>query len=223
MSEVNGAEVPVLSGTQRVTYNPDFFDVATIEEAKGVILGPEKHETVDQRWERETPYLGGLMQEHLGVSQKSLVLDYGCGVGRLSKEMIKRTQCRAVGVDFQPNMRAFAANYVDDARFMSCDATMLSVFKPESFDAAIAVWILQHCLRPAENVQHIVQNLRAGGRLFVVNDLRLLPTKEVGWIRDAIDIKAMLNESLKNVLEIPLDISIGKDLAPRSFCGVWEK
>lgn len=223
MSDVNGAQAPVLSEGQRVTYNPSFFDVGTLEEAKGVILGPEKHETVDQRWERETPYLGSLMEQYLGLSQKSLILDYGCGVGRLSKEMIKRTNCRAVGVDFQPNMRAFAANYVDDPRFMSCDAAMLSVFKPESFDAAIAVWVLQHCLRPAENLHHIVSSLRTGGRLFVVNDLRLIPTKEVGWIRDGIDIKVMLNESLKNVINIPLDISIGKDLAPRSFCGVWEK
>src|SRR4051812_17838790 len=112
---------------QTVLFNPGFYDIGSLQEAKEVILGPEEHETVEQRWERETPYLGDLLERVLGLTKDSLLLDYGCGIGRLSKEMILRSGCRAVGIDYSTNMRALAANYVDNPRFMVGTADFVDV------------------------------------------------------------------------------------------------
>jgi len=206
---------------QTVTFRPEFYDIGTLQEAKEVILGPEAHETVEQRWERETPYLGDLMQRTLGLTEASLLLDYGCGVGRMSKEMIRRSGCRAVGIDYSTNMRALAANYVDSRRFSAADAGMLDLIGVK-FDAAIAVWVLQHCLDPKENIAHIHAALRPGGRFFVLNDLRLIPTN-VGFIRDDVDVTALLDGNFTLVERIDLDPLLGRDLAPRSYCAVYEK
>lgn len=206
----------------QASFNPGFYDVGSLQEAKEVILGPEKHETVEQRWERETPYLAGLMQRTLGLTESSLLLDYGCGIGRMSKEMMTRSGCRAIGVDYSTNMRALAANYVDSARFAAIDAAMLGDVVTAKFDAAITVWVLQHCINPIENILHIVRALKPNGKLFVLNDLRLIPTN-VGFVRDDIDVAELLFDHFMMVEKIELSETIGKDLAARSHCAVYER
>jgi hypothetical protein len=60
-------------------------------------------------------------------------------------------------------------------------------------DAAISVWVLQHCLKPAEDVDRIRRALKPGAGVFIVNNVnRAVPTRELGWANDGIDIKALL-------------------------------
>ena len=49
-----------------------------------------------QRWETETPYLADPIAEQLPITADSRVLDYGCGIGRLAHELIRRHGCRIV-------------------------------------------------------------------------------------------------------------------------------
>ena len=132
------------------------------------------------------------------------VIDYGCGIGRLARELIARHSCRVVGVDISASMRALSAIYVQSDRFVACTPDMLDALVARGFraDAAYSIWVLQHCLRPAEDVGLIDRSLRPGAGLFVMNCVhRAVPTKEAHWVNDGIDIRAMLGETFPVVTE----------------------
>jgi 2-polyprenyl-3-methyl-5-hydroxy-6-metoxy-1,4-benzoquinol methylase len=176
------------------TYNPAIFDVNDIPQAMSIILTPEGS-TTQQRWELETPYLADLMQQQLRLGPESLVLDYGCGIGRLSRELILRHGCCVVGVDISQNMRALSVIYARSDRFMCCAPEMLDEMAARGtrFDAALSVWVLQHCMDPAKEIGRMRAALRPGAPLFVANSFhRSIPTLEKGWVNDGLDIKAML-------------------------------
>jgi SAM-dependent methyltransferase len=124
-----------------------------------------------------------------------LLLDYGCGIGRSAKELIARCGCHVIGVDISPSMRALAAVYVASDRFFACPPEMLDLLTARgiAFDAAISVWVLQHCFRPADDMARIGRALDGRGGLFVVNQRnRAVPTAERGWVDDGADIDALL-------------------------------
>jgi hypothetical protein len=66
--------------------------VNNLAEAMSIILTPEGSTTAD-RWETETPYLADLIGQQCALRPDSLVLDYGCGIGRLAHELISRHNC----------------------------------------------------------------------------------------------------------------------------------
>jgi SAM-dependent methyltransferase len=202
------------------SYDPGVFDVATLEEAKDIILCPEEGQSVEARWRRETPYLVELIQQHLPITKDSVLLDYGCGIGRLSRELILKTGCKAIGVDFSVNMRAFAANYVALHHFYACDKAMLN---PGCADFALSVWVLQHCLFPADDILAIKNALKPGALFFVVDDRRVVPTN-LGWVKDTADVQALLREHFVFVKKIELSGDhITHHLAARTTCSVFQK
>jgi SAM-dependent methyltransferase len=177
-----------------LTYNPAIFDVNDIPQAMSIILTPEGS-TTQQRWEIETPYLADLMQQQFPLGPDSLLLDYGCGIGRLSRELILRHGCRVVGVDISQNMRALSVIYARSDRFMCCSPEMLDglVARGLRFDAARAVWVLQHCRDPAQEIARMRAALHPGAMLFVANSFdRSVPTVEKSWVNDGLDVRAML-------------------------------
>ena len=184
-----------------LTYNPAVFQVNNLAEAMSIILTPEGSTTAD-RWETETPYLADLIGEHCALKPDSLVLDYGCGVGRVAHELIKRHNCFVVGVDISPSMRALSVVYTRSDRFMSCSQEMFERLVADgiAFDVALSVWVLQHCATPAQDIARLRSALRPGGQLFVANgNARSVPTAEQGWVNDGLDIKATLAEQLEPI------------------------
>jgi len=69
--------------------------VNDIAQAMSIILTPEGSTTA-QRWETEPSYLADPIAEQLPITADSRVLDYGCGIGRLAHELIRRHGCRIV-------------------------------------------------------------------------------------------------------------------------------
>lgn len=184
-----------MSPTLRLTYNPAVFDVADIAAAKRIILTPEGVPT-EQRWQVETPYVADLIGQSLAPTSSTLVVDYGCGIGRLAKELIARHGCRVIGVDISPSMRALAVTYVQSDRFFTCPPQMLDAMinRGVTVDAAISIWVLQHCVFPDEDIARLRGALKTAGRLFILNnDDRAVPTIERGWVSDGLDIKTMLS------------------------------
>ena len=178
----------------QLTYHPAVFQVNDIAQAMAIIMTPEGSTTAE-RWEIETPYLADLIAQELTITAETLLLDYGCGIGRLAHELIKRHNCRVVGVDISPSMRALSVVYTRSDRFMSCSHEMLEglVARGMRFDAALSLWVLQHCATPAQDIARIRNALKPEGALFVVNGVfRSVPTVESGWVNDGLDIKAML-------------------------------
>jgi SAM-dependent methyltransferase len=176
------------------TYYPDVFNVNDIPSAMRIILTPEGT-TTEERWRIETPYLADLIASKIEITPDTILIDYGCGIGRMAKELIARHGCRVIGVDISPSMRALAVIYVASDRFFSCAPTMLDAIVERGFscDAAISIWVLQHCAKPADDIARLRRAVKPAGHMFVVNnDTRAVPIAEQGWTDDGIDIKAML-------------------------------
>jgi len=187
----------------QLTYNPGVFAVDSIPAAMSIILTAEDS-TTEKRWRTETPYLADLINKNLELSPNSWVLDYGCGIGRIAKELIARHGCQVVGVDISPSMRALAPMYVASDRFFACAPAMLDglIERGIAFDAAISVWVLQHCLYPGDDIARIKRALRPHGKLFVMNDTRrAVPTREVAWVNDGIDLRSELGREFKQLAE----------------------
>src|SRR6185503_7519527 len=127
-------------------------------------LTPEGRST-QERWETETPALASLAGAVLKLTPDSRVLDYGCGIGRLSKALIERFGCRVTGVDISAPMRALAPDYVRSHRFEAITPAALFDRGEGAFDAGLAIWVLQHCHKPQADSGLIRRALRAGGRL----------------------------------------------------------
>lgn len=207
---------------QQVTYSPAIFNVGDVESAKRIILTTEGGLTTDERWRVETPYLLSLIERTMDLGEDSVVLDYGCGIGRMSKALIERFGCRVVGVDISVSMRALAAAYVSSDKFAAVAPDMLTHFK--YFDAALAIWVLQHCYDVEADIARISKSLNLGGRLFVVNDRRrIVPTREAGWVNDGKDVLEVLSDDgFSGDGPQPLEAAaIGELIAAASYWGVW--
>jgi len=76
---------------------------------------------------------------HAAVTERSGLLDVGCGTGRLSVPLSQR--CRVVGLDASPEMLAVARSKGGGAAFVRGDALRMP-FNDRSFDAALAVLVL---------------------------------------------------------------------------------
>ena len=190
---------------QVVRYYPEIFDTKTIDAAKNIILTNEgEGADTETRWALETPYMVALTLEHLRVTASSVVIDYGCGIGRIAKELIEQTNCLVVGVDISPEMRALALDYVSSDRFIAVSPTQLDSLVSAGLRAevAIGVWVFQHCFSPSEEIARIKRALSADGKLLVVNMyVRAVPAVVEAaaddqptflWANDAVDVAALL-------------------------------
>lgn len=210
-----------MSALRQATYSPAIFNVGDMNQAKRIILTTEGNLSTDQRWRDETPYLLSLIEANIPLSADSIVLDYGCGIGRMSKVLIERFGCRVVGVDISPSMRALAASYVSSQRFIACAPEALP-WLGVTFDAALAIWVLQHCYQVATDITQIRDQLRFDASLFVVNDRqRIVPTMEHGWANDGLDVLALLRNSFSQVEDRDLDAGkVGEGLARVSYWAI---
>ena len=210
-----------------LTYNPDVFRVPDIEAAKRIILTPEGGQTTQHRWETETPYLAELLCEQIRPTPDDLVVDFGCGIGRMARALIERSGCRVLGVDISQEMRGMAPAYVGSPAFSVVSSEVFAglVARGLRVDAVISVWVLQHCLDLPGEIALIREALKPGGRLAVVNNIgRAVPTREKPWANDGLDIRELLGEALTVRAEGQLDAAyVGEMVRRFAFWGAYTK
>ncbi len=208
-----------------LTYNPLVFDVPDMEAARRIILTREAGRDTDERWTLETPYLAQLIGDRLQLGPGKLVIDYGCGVGRLSKALIGMFGCAVLGVDISAKMRALAPEYVDAASFSVVSRRVLQLMAERGLraDAAISVWVLQHCLNPAEDIGLIRSALNPQGQFFVANNQRrAVPAVEVRWGDDGQDVAALLAQAMTPEQFGRLDpAAVGQAVSDATFWGLY--
>jgi SAM-dependent methyltransferase len=195
-------------------YRPEAFDSPTDAGARWVILTPEAGLSSEERWTRETAYL----KPYLDKLPNGVILDYGCGIGRLSKGLIDKGNRVVMGVDISPSMLKQAANYLGIPRlyhFVGFQASIFeSVVKEGMYkcDGGIAVWSLQHVYYLATTIATIAASMKSGAPFLLVNrPERFIPVQGDGeyvWASDTQDLDAMMDRyfTLESEQEMPHDL-----------------
>lgn len=210
-----------------LTYNPKVFDVSSERAAREIILTREGGLNTDERWARETPYLGELLTPQLEVRPGQLIIDFGCGIGRMARELIARANCHVLGVDISEDMCALAPKYVGSPAFSAVSAEVFRSMVERGLraDAAISIWVLQHTLDPTGDIATIEKALRPGARLGIVNNIgRAVPTVEKAWASDGFDMRAALKKRFREVTAGSLDGDVvSRELAQNTFWAIYQR
>jgi SAM-dependent methyltransferase len=215
------------SETHHLNYDPAIFnDITSLDHAKRVILCQDAVHSTDQRWKVETRWLVDKIADWMppkGIT----CLDYGCGVGRVSKPLIEEREWSVMGVDISPAMRGMAVDYVRSARFLCCSPGALDAMLPfgVAFDCAIVCWTLQHCERPEEDIDRIRRAVKPGGRIIVLGSIhRFVPGRQgadLVWQNDSIEVSKLLFDAFAALRVEPVPETLVP--APPSYWGCFER
>jgi len=181
-------------------YIKEVFDVTTFEHAKHVVLTSDPDNP--NKFENETNFLTDTIAKQNIISSESMVLDFGCGMGRVSKKLIEKFDCNVVGVDISNSMLIFANIYVSKPRKFK---PMNSYNMPNTIDVCISTFVLQHVQDPKSEIDIIYNNLKVGGYLILVNEnKRYVPSdvdsnRYIVWNDDGFDIFGEINSRFKRV------------------------
>lgn len=181
---------------EKTRYNPKFFEVKTIEDAKKIILTTESNMNTDERWEKETLFLkkdiGNFFQN---FTKESIVVDFGCGIGRVSKEIIEKIGCKVIGVDISQSMREMAKAYVKNPNFEAITPSQLreKILDGLRVDGVIAIWALQHSWQPFADVALLKASLKSNALVYILNSYKnKIPTNK-GLVDNGINILSLLD------------------------------
>lgn len=204
-------------------YSPSIFDQVNIEVAKEVVLSPENGVSTQTRWDSETPWLLNLISKH--IKPNGLIVDYGCGVGRLAGPLVNHGY-PVIGVDISSAMRQHATSLIANERFVAMTPAMLDqlVGIGVKADCVLAVWILQHCPDLEIEVERIYKCLNKGG-IVGIADMRhrAIPTNQ-GWINDGKSVKDALTRCLTLIQQYPYNPpNAPKSLRDNAYVAFFQK
>jgi 2-polyprenyl-3-methyl-5-hydroxy-6-metoxy-1,4-benzoquinol methylase len=186
-----------------MNYIKQVFDATDLEVAKNICLS--KDIRYPNKFEEETQFLINFIKEKKIINSKTRVADFGCGVGRISKEIIETFNCNIVGFDISTHMLLLADQYVENPdRFKAQKYTKEFVWKKNKFDLFLASFVLQHSEHPERDIDFIYNNLNDEGILILVNEPeRLLPVDVKDgyavWYDDKINITELVSKKFKNL------------------------
>jgi len=187
-----------------VIYDHNYFYSNNLEDAKKVILGSYGGLNVDERWKLETEWL----IKHIKFNnEQELVVDYGCGIGRIAKE-IKNP---VIGVDFSQTMRLQAEVYVSRDGFCAVNPEIFKVLIDHGLriSGLVSIWAFQHI------IDMLMKAMKIGG-IFWILDLnvrcihfRLKDSDDVFVYDDGKEILPMIDKwcDLEKVEVVPIYVS----------------
>ena len=100
-------------------------------------------------------------------------MDFGCGMGRISRGFVEYFGCDVIGLDANENMLKFANIFVGNPKKFS---TVTEYKEKETIDVVVACFVLQHVQDPDKEIQTIYDSLKPGGHLILLNEnIRYVP------------------------------------------------
>ena len=181
-----------------MSYLKEIFYPSDMQSAMDICITPDAQKP--NKFNEETDFLIKFLNSKGMLHKRPKVLDFGCGVGRISKDLVD-LGCEVVGMDFSIPMLMAAINYVDNKYFTPLINTPVLPFviKPE-FDLVICSFVLQHTEDPVKEIKFIKSVMKGDATLVLVNEpYRLVPTgmdenRFVIWEDDKIDIDQKASE-----------------------------
>lgn len=181
-------------------YVKEVFDVDTFEQAKHVVLTSDPNNP--DKFVNETNFLIQTIEEQNIINDASVVLDFGCGMGRVSKGLIDTFGCKVLGLDISPSMLMFAKLYT--ANIKKFEGTH-KYDTPNSVDIVLSALALQHSEDPKKEIDNIISVLKPGGYFILLNEKkRFVPSdidrhQYVIWKDDGFDIFGEVETRLTKV------------------------
>ena len=116
------------------------FKPKSFDDACSQVVGPCNGIPWERRWKEETPLFVDAIMRHLKPTDK-VILDYGCGMGRIAREILLRNpQVEVIGVEPSAEMTRIALAWINDPRF--------EVVSPQDLkrkvDLAYSIYAFQH-------------------------------------------------------------------------------
>ncbi len=184
----------VQDDVRKTIFNLNAFEVPSLEDAKRVSLTTEFGMNTEERWALETPFLVEDIGKSFPIQPESQVLDYGCGTGRISKGLIEKYGCHAIGIDTSRSMRLLAPEYVLSERFTTWSPGVLDKMIAKGFraDFCVCLWVIQHAFDPMDDISRIGRALRPDGMLYVLNQQRRCVPTNKGYLDDGFDMRRAL-------------------------------
>ena len=153
--------------------NHNLFKPQNIEDAKNCVVGDCNGFSMEERYRVETPLFAKAILENIkfiagGVPDKNYaeIVDYGCGCGRLAKEILNQCPSLIVhGVDASAEMLKLAVEDIcNSGHFHPSLPTKINMGQGNA-DLVYCVYVLQHApsIEIREILQRIYYNLKDDG------------------------------------------------------------
>jgi ubiquinone/menaquinone biosynthesis C-methylase UbiE len=185
-----------------MTYLKQVFDPQTLEHAKNVVLTPDPARPA--KFDEETEFLIEFINRLGIIVPNSLVLDFGCGMGRVARKLVETFGCRVVGTDISEKMLEFARRYAKSEKF-----TALPSYNGSDIDVAIVAFVLQHTEDPKKEIENLYHNLKPGGHVVLLDDgKRFVPSgvdKQgfVIWSDDKVGVEEIMSRYFSKLGSYP--------------------
>lgn len=185
-------------------YIKEVFDVQTLPQAMNVVLTADQ--TRPDKFHEETEFLVDVIADNVDINKNHRILDFGCGMGRMSRAIIERFGCSVTGVDISDSMLKFAQLWVRNPRLFS---VQMDFPADGSIDFVLSAFVLQHAKDPAGEIDRIYDCLKPSGVFILVNEnIRFVPgdvdkNNFIVWHDDGVDVHDLTEKKFKKVKTIP--------------------
>lgn len=149
--------------------------------------------TVQAGWTQE---LRHYLYNQVGLNEKSLVLEVGCGTGVITSELKQYTKTLVSGIDIEFD-RLAVAKKLDPATHYDCaDVYHLPFFK-DTFDFVTAHYLFLWLKEPAQAMAEVLRVLKPGGGLIALAEpdyLARIDSPQQLWTLGEMQTKALIQQ-----------------------------
>lgn len=202
-------------------YAEQVFNADNNEKAQLISLPPAAGLDSRGRALKESMPTLDLLNRCIEIKPGDLIIDFGCGYGRLSKLLIERFGAFVIGVDLSGSMRNTASKFISDDRFSVVSQKVFKKLVSEqmiSARLALCCYTLSLVAMPKQDILSLYSSVKNG--LFVLDfkarsipaieilDGHSNPQAQVKLLNDGFDVQGFAASIFDEVSSVELDKNI---------------